>query len=89
MAPFSATYFFTLSGFTASCGASIIKLVRNGVEETNHIHQGGDPEYQHLSHQWMTALRAGDEYKLSEKGNIYANPTNPVVFTGQLVYLNE
>ena len=49
----------------------------------------GDPQYQHLSHQWMTALRAGDEYKLSEKGNIYANPTNPVVFTGQLVYLNN
>ena len=91
MAPFTATYFFTFSGYSQECDGNNnkeIQQIQNGVQTGYFYHYGNN---HHLTHQWMVELRAGDEYKLRTNENwpFYSTSSDTLVLTGQLVYLNE
>ena len=90
-APEGGTYFFTFSGETGSPKSETrVRVYKDGslhhvIADENEAAFGNN-----INGSWMTSLSKGEEIYLSiTRGKLWASSTNPVIFTGNLLKLDE
>ena len=91
IAPESGTYGFTFSGTTGSAKSSTsVRVYRNG-HGHHYIWDGNDEDpFNNINGSWMMKLTKGQVVHLDVTGGyLFANSAFPVIFTGNLLMLNE
>ena len=90
-APEGGTYFFTFSGMSwRSKSWTYVRVYKDG--SLHHIIADGNAaDWGHnINGSWMTSLSKGEEIHLEvTAGKLYASSNYPVIFTGNLLKLDE
>ena len=90
-APEGGTYFFTFSARTGEVKSYTSVRVNKDGSPHHYIYDGNAADtYNNINGSWMTSLSKGEEIYLSiTRGKLWASSTNPVIFTGNLLKLDE
>ena len=90
-APEGGTYFFTFSGLTSNSKSSTyVRVYKDGslhhvIADENEAAFGNN-----INGSWMTSLSKGEEVHLQvTAGKLWADSYQPVIFTGNLLKLDE
>ena len=91
--PISGTYKMTFSGHSANDAnvSTNLHVYKNGSIMFS-IYDGNAGEkgnINNLSYTWIMTLVQGDELKLNSGNYLYANPSYPLTFTGQLIHIEN
>ena len=90
-APEGGTYFFTFSGRSGRPKSPTYVRVYKDGSQHHFIYDGnGAVFHNNINGSWMTSLSKGEEVHLSvTAGKLSASPNEPVIFTGNLLKLDE
>ena len=92
-APEGGTYFFTFSGVTSESESTSYTSVRVYKDGRKHHVIADDNDAatgNNINGSWMTSLSKGEEVHLEVlRGKLHASSTYPVIFTGNLLKLDE
>ena len=90
-APEGGTYFFTFSGMTGYPKSPTYVYVYKGGSRHHYIYDGNTADYgNNINGSWMTSLSKGEEIHLEVVGGtLRAYSDTPVIFTGNLLKLDE
>jgi len=87
--PTSGTYRLSVSAQTGSgkYDISVVYVLKNG----SHIFSIGDgnkkDDMNNVSYTWLMKLSKNDKINLSSGNHLYTDSSNPVTFTGELIYI--
>ena len=90
-APEGGTYFFTFSGRTGHSKSSTWVRVYKDGSLHHYIYDGNEADiYNNINGSWMFSLSKGEEVHLEvTAGKLSASSNYPVIFTGNLLKLDE
>ena len=90
-APEGGTYFFTFSGLTSNSKSSTYVRVYKDGSLHHVIYDGNDADTgNNINGSWMFSLSKGEEIHLEvTRGKLWASSDLPVIFTGNLLKLDE
>ena len=90
-APEGGTYFFTFSGVTGSDEKSTgVRVYKDGSQHHFISDPNASDNYNNINSSWMSSLSKGEEVHLEVLlGKLFANSNTPVIFTGNLLKLDE